>query len=145
MDKDLYFVAVKLFILDKYNRLLITKDKFGDWDIPGGRLRDVDFKVELKNVIARKMTEELGSEFKYELGKPVVFMRHEREEFLSDGKKELRRIFAIGYEAKYINGEIKLGVNHEKYEWVALKSFVPEDYFTGGWLEGVKQFKNLFR
>ena len=36
-----------------------------------------------------------------------------------------------------------LGKNHEKYEWVDLKKFKPEEYFTGGWLKGVKEFQEL--
>ena len=42
-EKDLYFVAVKIFILNNKGELLITKDKFGDWDIPGGRGTEDDF------------------------------------------------------------------------------------------------------
>lgn len=143
MNKDLYFVAVKLFLLDEAGRLLITKDRFGDWDIPGGRLRAEDFAVPLEAVAARKVVEELGADFKYELERPAVFLRHEREEIMADGPREARRIFAVGYEAKYQGGEIRLGANHEKYEWVDLKSFKPEDYFTGGWLRGVQDFKKL--
>jgi ADP-ribose pyrophosphatase YjhB (NUDIX family) len=141
-NKDLYFVAVKIFMLNDDNKLLITKDIFNDgWDIPGGRLREVDFEVSLADVIERKMLEELGSGVNYEIGTPVVFMRHEREELLQFGKKEKRRIFAVGYEAKYLGGEIFLGKNHEKYEWVDLKNFNAEKYFTGGWLKGVKEFQ----
>ncbi|HSH31916.1 MAG TPA: hypothetical protein VK963_04595 [Candidatus Saccharimonadales bacterium] len=35
-DKDLYYVAVKLFLLDD-GKLLITYDIFGPWDLPGGQ------------------------------------------------------------------------------------------------------------
>ena len=35
-EKDSYFVAVKVF-LEKDGRLLILKDNFGDWDLPGER------------------------------------------------------------------------------------------------------------
>ena len=37
-QKDMYFVAVKVF-LEKDNKLLILKDNFGDWDLPGGRIK----------------------------------------------------------------------------------------------------------
>lgn len=143
-QKDLYFVAVKVFLLDKEGNLLITKDRFGDWDIPGGRLREGDFGTPLEAVMERKIKEELGESVRYELGNPAVFMRHERDEILSAGEREKRRIFAIGYEASYLGGEINLGSNHEKSEWVLLASFTPEDYFTGGWLTGVKEFQSKF-
>ena len=91
------------------------------------------------------MKEELGSDVRYELGEPVVYMRHERNEHLPDGKRERRRIFAIGYQAKYLGGDLALGKNHEKHEWVSIKSFRPEDYFKGGWLKGVKEFQDRNR
>lgn len=37
-QKDVYFVAVKVF-LEKGNTFLVFKDKFGDWDLPGGRIK----------------------------------------------------------------------------------------------------------
>lgn len=104
----------------------------------------MDFDTDLKDVVKRKMQEELGDGFQYELGEVVLFMRHERDEILLSGEKDKRRIFAIGYKGKYLEGDIKLGKNHEKYKWVDLKSFVPEDYFEGGWLKGVKEFQSNF-
>lgn len=50
------------------------------------------------------------------------------------------RIFAIGYEATYQSGEIILGDNHDKYEWVDVKVFNPADYFDGGWLKGLQEY-----
>jgi len=141
MEKDLYFVAVKVFLLDSKESFLITKDRFGEWDIPGGRLREQDFQVSLESVLERKIREELGEEVKYRLGKPVVFMRHERDEILSSGSCEKRRIFAVGYIAQYLEGKISLGKNHEKYEWVDVKTFDAKSKFTGGWLEGVREFQ----
>lgn len=143
--KDLYFVAVKLFLEDKAGRLFISKDKFGVWDLPGGRLRTNDFNTSLEKIVARKVKEELGSAMRYRLGKPVVFMRHERMELLSSGEKEKRRIFAIGYRTKYLGGEIKLSLRHLEYKWVELKSFRPEKYFKGGWLKGVKNYIKIIK
>lgn len=136
MDKDLYFVAVKLLLQDG-DRMLITHDIFGAWDIPGGRIRKDEFEAPLESVIQRKINEELGPEVKYELGRPVVFFRHERKE---QKLGEMVRIFAIGYEARYLGGEIELGDHHDRFEWVNIKSFKPEDYFTGGWLKGVQEY-----
>ncbi len=141
--KDLYFVAVKIFLEDGQGNFLITKDRFGDWDIPGGRLRENDFEVDLNDVVKRKIQEELGGEVNYEIGESILFMRHERDEIISESEKSKRRIFAIGYRAKYISGEIKLGENHELYEWVSIKNFVAEDRFTGGWLKGVKEYQDF--
>jgi len=137
MDKDLYFVAVKLFLRDG-DKLLITHDIFGSWDLPGGRIKKDEFNTPLTDVIERKMNEELGGEIKYQLGEPKIFFRVERQE--AGLNNELVRIFAIGYEAKYRSGEITLGKNHDKMEWVDVKTFKPEQYFTGGWLAGIQEY-----
>lgn len=141
-SKGLYFVAVKVFLLNN-GKLFIFKDGFGKWDLPGGRIRENEFSKPLERILARKMKEELGSSVKYRLGKPAVFMRHERMELLPNGKKERRRIFAIGYEAEFIGGAIKLPSHHTKYLWVSLKNFQPQKYFTGGWLKGVEEYLRL--
>ena len=143
VNKDVYFVAVKIFLQNKKGELLITKDRFGDWDIPGGRLRENDFDIPLEKVVERKMKEELGENISYQLGDVALFMRHERNEILPSGGREIRRIFAVGYHATYRRGEIKLGGNHTEYVWVNLKEFIPENYFTGGWLKGIKEFQAI--
>lgn len=56
--KDSYFVATKLF-LRRGDELLILRDNFGDWDLPGGRLKSHEFEVPLHDVLARKIREEL--------------------------------------------------------------------------------------
>ena|SRR3989344_7648562 len=155
-NKDVYFVAVKVFLVDTAGKFLIVKDRFGDWDIPGGRLKENEFAISLGAVIERKIKEELGDALGYELGEPAVFMRHERDEILPDGKAtadggvpseggKKRRIFAVGYMAKYVGGQIKLGKNHEKFEWVDIKTFASENYFSGGWLAGIKEFQTKYK
>jgi 8-oxo-dGTP pyrophosphatase MutT (NUDIX family) len=136
-EKDLYFVAVKLLIRDG-SKLLITHDIFGSWDLPGGRIKKDEFKASLPSVIKRKIQEELGNEFRYSFGEPIVFFRVEREEHNLDNKKV--RIFAIGYDAVYEGGDVQLGDHHDRYEWVDVESFKPEDYFVDGWLEGVQEY-----
>lgn len=135
-NKDLYHVAVKLFLRDG-NKLLITHDIFGAWDLPGGRIKKDEFDKPLESVIKRKMDEELGGEVKYELGEPKVFFRVER---LEHNTQEMVRIFAIGYEAAYSGGDLRLGEHHDQMDWVDVNIFKPEEYFTGGWLTGVQEY-----
>lgn len=139
--RDLYFVAVKIF-LEKDGDLFIFKDRYDEWDIPGGRIQKHEFDVPLKNVIARKIEEELGPAVKYKLGEPLVFMRHERREV---GAKKKIRIFAIGYSAKYLGGNIKISSQHTEYRWVPIRSFNPAVLFRGGWLNGIREFLKLKR
>lgn len=138
-NKDTYYVAVKVF-MRKADQLLILKDNFGCWDLPGGRINTDEFETLLEDIIKRKMSEELGSEIKYSIGKPMVFMRHQREEQI-EGNPTVR-IFAIGYEGIFEGGDIKLSERHTEMQWVDVKTFKPEEYFTGGWLKGVEEYLN---
>jgi len=136
-----YFVAVKALLRDGA-KLLITHDVFGEWDLPGGRLRPEDFETPLEDVMARKMGEEVPG-VQYELGPPRVFFRHERHEHGLRGK--LVRIFAIGYEAYYLGGSVVLGPHHDRCAWVDAASFDPHEFFVGGWLTGILQYQQLLR
>lgn len=142
--KDLYYVAVKVF-LEKDGKFFVFKDKWGNWDLPGGRIRKHEFETPLADVVERKMKEEVG-DVAYTLCKPVVFMRHERVEQLPDGRDNPTiRIFAIGYEAALESGEPRLGDHHIEMEWADIGTFKPEEYFEGGWLKGVEEYLALRR
>lgn len=137
-QKDPYFVAVKVF-LEKDTSFLILKDKFGEWDLPGGRIKKNEFSTPLPDVIRRKMLEELGSDMTYSVeSRPEVLMRHERVE-ASPGNPTVH-IFGLGYRAQLLVGEPKLSEAHTELLWVEWKNFIPEDYFTGGWLAGVEEY-----
>ncbi len=139
--RDQYFVAMKVLLRDGA-KLLITHDIFGDWDIPGGRIRASEFETSLEAVIKRKMREELGVGIKYHLRGPKVFFRVAR---IEQALGEEVHIFAVGFEAEYLGGEIKLGEHHDKMEWVDVKTFKPSDYFTGGWLKGINDYQAIVR
>lgn len=137
-EKDIYFVAVKVF-LEKDGKFLVLKDNFGDWDLPGGRIKPDEFETLLEDIVARKMREELGEQVHYTLGKPLVFMRHERIE-KTEGNPTVR-IFALGYQAQLTGGEVVLSERHTEMLWADPKTFEAEKYFTGGWLKGVREYQ----
>jgi 8-oxo-dGTP pyrophosphatase MutT (NUDIX family) len=134
--KDVYFVAVKLLLRDG-DKLLITHDIFNAWDIPGGRIKKDEFEKPLESVIERKIKEELGSELTYNLGQPKVFFRVQR---IERGIDIPVRIFAVGYEAEYVGGEIKLGEHHDEYRWVNIHDFKPSTLFDDGWAQGLEEY-----
>lgn len=136
-NKDSYFVAVKIF-LEKDGNFLIMKDSFGDWDLPGGRIKKDEFETPLESIIDRKMEQEVGKNITYKVEKPLLFLRHERVE-ASEGNPTVR-IFAIGYPATWIEGDVELSERHTEVLWVDPKTFKPEDYFKGGWLKGVREY-----
>lgn len=134
-----YFVAVKVFLYDDNEKFLIMNDGFGEWDIPGGRIRENEFDTPIEDVIKRKLPEELGSDFEFKLNKrPIVTMRHKRNEANMDGVEV--KIFAVGYEAKLVSGKVELTSHHTEMRWVDPKTFKPEEYFNGGWLKGLQEY-----
>lgn len=139
-QKDTYFVAVKIF-LEKDGKLLILKDNFGDWDLPGGRIKKDEFETPMEKILKRKISEELGEKIQYTINEPTVFMRHERKE-ATEGNP-LVRIFAVGYSGTLESGEITLSPRHTEMKWVDLKILNPKEYFTGGWLKGVEEYRDL--
>lgn len=139
-DKDVYALATKAF-LERDGHLFIFKDRFGDWDLPGGRLLKHEFDVPFEDVLRRKMSEELGSDIEYNIGLPTVFMRHQRVE--AGPAKATTRIFAIGYSVQFVRGEIRPSSQHVEMKWVRRDELRPEEYFTGGWLKGVREFLDI--
>jgi hypothetical protein len=97
-----------------------------------------EFEAPLEKIITRKMSQEVGLEVQYEIGKPLLFLRHERIE-VAPGSPTVR-IFAVGYPATWKSGEIKLSERHIEMLWADLKTFKPEQYFKGGWLKGVQEY-----
>lgn len=134
--KDVYFIAVKALVRDG-NKLLTTHDVFNSWDIPGGRIKKDEFQKPLKDVLRRKLGEELGDGFRYEIGEIVANFSVERYEV---GIDTTARIFAVGYEVRYIDDDIVLGHNHDKYEWVDMETFKPRLLFKDGWEIGLESY-----
>ena len=141
-EKDKYYVAVKVFFVKK-DKLLILKDSFGGWDLPGGRLKTDEFEKPLAEIISRKMIEELGVMFKFKVKAPVVFLRHERVEAVAGNPTV--RIFAIGYLGETLNEKIQLSKRHTEFRWIPIMDIHPEEYFIGGWLKGVRDFVEIYK
>lgn|SRR3989338_4971698 len=137
-QKDTYFVAVKVF-LEQDGKFLVFKDRFGCWDLPGGRIKKDEFETPLEQVLKRKISEELGDDLQYELdNKPGLIMRHQRTEAVPG--TPIVRIFALGYVATLLEGKPKLSPQHTEYFWADPETFDLALYFTGGWLDGVKEY-----
>ncbi len=142
-QKDPYFVAVKIF-LEKDDCFLVLKDKFGDWDLPGGRIKKSEFNTPFLDIIARKMCEEVGDAIQYNvMPLPDILMRHERVE-ASPGNPTVH-ILGLGFRATYLAGSVQLFDSHTEYLWADKNNFIPENYFTGGWLSGVSEYLHRYK
>ena len=133
--KALCLVAVKVFMRDG-DALLLIQDAWDYWELPGGRIKAHEFRKPLEETVGRKIREELGDEVKYSgLKQTGTFFQVERLEL---GKKV--RIFAVGFEAQYDGGKIKLGDDHNKLQWVDVRTFRPLELQNNDWMRGVDDY-----
>ena len=135
-SKGLFHVAAKVLLRDG-DRVLLLHDIFGDWDLPGGRILPSEFGGDIQDVIKRKMSEELGTDVIYKIAGIDTYFQVVRTERDSGNES---RIFAIGFSACYLGGNVKLGTHHDEYRWVDLHSLTPTDYFEHGWEAGVERY-----
>ncbi len=139
LAKENYLVAVKILLRDG-DKLLITHDIFGQWDIPGGRIRKDQFETPMEDILDGKIKQELGNKVQYELGPIVETIRVEREEHGRNG--EIVRIFAVCYEAKYLGGEIEIGDIHDEYRWVDITTADLSEFKTdSGWVHQLENYQ----
>jgi len=143
--KATYFVAVKVFLRDG-GKLLVVHDAWGTWELPGGRIRLEEFQRPLGEVVGRKIREELGDKVKYSGLKPTgTFFQVRRFENIGGESEQEVRIFAIGFEAQYEDGEIELGGDHDEMRWVNVGNFEPLKLQDNDWMRGVEDYLWLER
>ncbi len=124
-DYGIYQVALKL-LLKKGNKILFLRDvPSGYWDLPGGRIDNVESEVPLEKILAREIKEELGGKVKYKLGHPAFQFRRKTK------MKGVYNLLTV-YEAKHVAGDIKLSFEHSSYEWINPKvyKFKKKDFFN---------------
>ncbi|MEI7580823.1 MAG: NUDIX hydrolase [bacterium] len=124
-----YQVGLKV-LLKKGNEFLFLIERDGkSLDLPGGRIDDTEHTVTLSAIMQREVCEELGSEVRYTLGKPLFqFRRHIKAKGL--------HVFLTVYAAEFLSGEIVISDEHTGYQWIQARdvewneeSFVSREEF----------------
>lgn len=110
MKRDYALVQIGFkILLRRGNRFLFL---YADhWDLPGGRVDNVELDNPVEKIIAREVKEELGHRIKYKLGKPLF-------QFKRYSKSRRAHIFITVYDAKYLSGAIELSPEHTSFLWV---------------------------
>jgi len=106
----IYHVSLKI-LLKKEDEFLFLMGAVKKFDLPGGRIDDAEYAASLTEIIAREVSEELGEDIKYKLGKPVF-------QFRRYFKNEESHVFLTVYEAEYLSGEVKLSDEHSNFQWI---------------------------
>lgn len=71
--ENYYRVSVKALVFDEHQRLLVFKDKHGEWEIPGGGM---DHAEDYRACLRRELAEEMNAEVK-NIGPLALFYRAE--------------------------------------------------------------------
>ena len=147
MNHALYQVSLKAIIKNEGGEILILQAldsaSYAEfWDLPGGRIHDLEFYTPLLDTLRREIEEEVGK-IEIEVNpRPVSLGRHLIEaKYTLDKLRDIPVIY-IFFEAKYNSGEIILSSEHKEFKWLDPVSAVASEYFKSGILEGVKDCFN---
>lgn len=131
-----FHAGLKAFIA-RDKKLLILQDNEGLWELPGGRVEKEETYKDLKEVLQREIGEELGREFKCEIGS--VFYTWIRK---PNPDTEFH-IFLAGFKCRFLNGDITLSPEHQEFRWIS-KGEVGKINFENTYKEAVRYyFKNI--
>ena len=143
-ENALFNVSLKIILKNPEGAVLLlkvppTSAMAGYCDLPGGRIHSGEEKEALRNIITREIREEVG-DITYELNEiPVAVSRHF---YISKKTQKEQNLFWILFEAKYLEGSIKLSDEHAEYQWIHLTTENVNQYFTKGALEGMWSYFN---
>jgi 8-oxo-dGTP pyrophosphatase MutT (NUDIX family) len=142
-SNTIFEVSLKLVIKNKANEILLLKmpddsSMAGYFDLPGGRIRELEKSGSLKTAMRREIAEELGKDVKLEIKEtPVAVGRHS---YISKDTSEEKWIFWILFEALYKSGEIQISPEHKEYEWLKVNTDNLSKLFMRGPLEAMSNY-----
>lgn len=133
-DHGFFQITQKLF-LRRGDELLVLRDKkSGFGDLPGGRMTEKEFFEDWIESLNREMQEEMGSNFRYETNpNPIIIHKHK----VIEGNHPC---IIIGYEGKYLSGEVEMSDEHDYLEWVNVKTYDPSTLFEDYMLDAVRKY-----
>lgn len=118
-----YQVALKLLLRRGRTVLFLRSAYDNRWDLPGGRIDNVEVKIPLEKILAREIREELGPTLQYQLGKPLFQYRRWVSGF---GTYKFLTVYA----GQYLRGDILLSSEHRSFQWINPRQyrFRPSDF-----------------
>lgn len=143
---DYYQISLKLIIKNQADEVLLLKVENhsmynGFYDFPGGRINEDEYKTNILEILNREVVEEIGQDLKYTLlqDNPLAYGRH--EDFSRTYNKNVRYFYLL-FEAKYLNGEVKISDEHANFVWMPF-DYVKDNLdklFVSGLLECAKMY-----
>jgi 8-oxo-dGTP diphosphatase len=138
-DHGFFQITQKAFIR-KGDLLLVMRDKkSGEGDLPGGRMNQNEFFENWIDSLKRELEEELGTSMKLKISEDVVLIHKHRVNLGN------HPCVILGYDCEYISGEINISDEHDFFEWVDIKTFKAETFYSEYMLEAVSKYLSRFK
>jgi len=134
-------VSLKLILLNKKGEALLlggvkNGSLSGHYDFPGGRIQVGEEKKSFEKILRREVAEEIGSNVKYKLNKPVSLARHM---YVSPSRGEINLVWVL-FEGEYLGGKIKISDEHIGIAWKKITDKNLKKLFIRGSLEGASNY-----
>ena len=113
-----YRISVKAVIKDDQGRVLLARERSGDWELPGGGL---DHGEDPRAGLEREVAEETGFKVEWMSDRPVRFWTITNDV----GAGELKWFGIVAYEVK-VSGEFKPAISGED-DAQEVRYFTPEE------------------
>ncbi len=140
MSEHGFFQITQKAFIRKGNLLLVMRDKkSGEGDLPGGRMNQSEFFEDWIESLKRELEEELGTSMKLNISNDVILVHKHRVNLGN------HPCIILGYDCEYLSGEIKISDEHDFFEWVDIKTFKPETFYSEYMLEAVCKYLSRFR
>lgn len=105
-------VSLKAFVLREGRALFMREADTGYWELPGGRIDVGEETDPPETILAREIAEELGADFRIEIGNDIVTWTRRRP---VDGAY----LFIAARVCRHLAGEPRLSQEHDDHAWVA--------------------------
>lgn len=143
MDKNkISYIGVKGLIVNEDGKVLITQEPThfiggGKWELPGGKIANGEEDTPLEAILKREIEEELGNQFKVEIGEIIDVMRRP----WNKAGASADQVMLVVFRCNYVSGEIKLSEENINSAWIA-KDEISKYEFISGYVPVLEKFFN---
>ena len=130
---QVFWVGQKAFI-EKAGAVLILKNERHDLDFPGGKVQVGE--TNLAHALHREIREETGLEIEIQDPFTVWSKEFPPNHPYAPGK----RVYIVGFRAKYISGEVKLSEEHTQALWVTKDDYREATKDRSNYFEALEKY-----
>jgi 8-oxo-dGTP pyrophosphatase MutT (NUDIX family) len=117
MKNDALFCVVQKAFIEKDGKVLVLFNLAGKLDLPGGKIQEGEINVEDRNSLIDTLKREVKEETNLEIDvlDPLSVWYHE---YLPGHRNYGKKSYVVGFNCKYLSGELKISDEHSGFRWV---------------------------